>query len=583
MDALVRMSGGAPSTLGLQGLARPEHSQIISIRSPSSVGLASNGINAGPRPPPHALAAAGTVSPVNGCSSGAGATVYIGPSRLPEAPAPSAPAQRHVVKIKIQPSCEPAAKLVSAVRLSLEDDQDGDAPEEELAADSCLRISVGGSLYSGSESSSEEMHHQQQAEPREQSCFFYSSPPGSMLIASGQCSPSETLDSGTCSDLDGTPPPLPKKKAPGTLLLEADQASLADADPRSKSTCGPILQQQRGQQQQQQQEQQQSARHNRTGSLTSSGAELDSSDDNESSISCDSLNSAELPLGLRASRSLELHQDDDKPLVSECTYEERRRELRHEQQQQQQQQAVQRPRYLYEDDRHYKFHVNEREEVSKAELAASAARSNDGTGNSDDECFAGYKNLKREAIRSARGTVRGVKNRVRAGIATFLENPATKNYKAKDAGKVVVYTTTMAIVRETYYRCVMVKQILRTHMVKYEERDMYMSSELQTELKERLGCEAIQVPQLFIDGQYIGNADKVERLNETGELRLMLKPYRSLNACNTCQVCGGYRLLPCPICNGSKKSLHRNDFTTEFIALKCMNCDEGGLVRCQHC
>ena len=79
-----------------------------------------------------------------------------------------------------------------------------------------------------------------------------------------------------------------------------------------------------------------------------------------------------------------------------------------------------------------------------------------------------------------------------------------QNYKAKDTGKVVVYTTTMGIVRETYYRCVLVKQILRTHMVKYEERDMYMSTEAQTELKDRIGCTAIEVPQLFINGQYIG-------------------------------------------------------------------------------
>ena len=47
-------------------------------------------------------------------------------------------------------------------------------------------------------------------------------------------------------------------------------------------------------------------------------------------------------------------------------------------------------------------------------------------------------------------------------------------------------------------------QILKTHMVKYEIRDMFMSRDLQTELKERIGCETIEVPQLFIDGQYIG-------------------------------------------------------------------------------
>lgn len=43
----------------------------------------------------------------------------------------------------------------------------------------------------------------------------------------------------------------------------------------------------------------------------------------------------------------------------------------------------------------------------------------------EDETFAGYKDLlgggQPATIRSAKGTVRGVRNRVRAGIATFLQ------------------------------------------------------------------------------------------------------------------------------------------------------------------
>ncbi|KAJ8927129.1 hypothetical protein NQ314_020402 [Rhamnusium bicolor] len=43
-------------------------------------------------------------------------------------------------------------------------------------------------------------------------------------MSSGQISPSDTLDSGTCSDLDGTPPPLPIKKIGGVsiTLIEND-------------------------------------------------------------------------------------------------------------------------------------------------------------------------------------------------------------------------------------------------------------------------------------------------------------------------------------------------------------------------
>ena len=42
-------------------------------------------------------------------------------------------------------------------------------------------------------------------------------------------------------------------------------------------------------------------------------------------------------------------------------------------------------------------------------------------------------------------------------------------------------------------------------------------------------------------------------------------------------------MLPCPVCNGSKKSMHRNDFTAQFVALRCTHCDECGLVKCDYC
>ena len=77
-------------------------------------------------------------------------------------------------------------------------------------------------------------------------------------------------------------------------------------------------------------------------------------------------------------------------------------------------------------------------------------------------------------------------------------------YMKKELGKVVVYTTTSGIVRKTFYNCKKVKQILRTHMVKYDELDLFGDAELQTELRDRLGSTVIQLPQLFIDGQHIG-------------------------------------------------------------------------------
>lgn len=78
----------------------------------------------------------------------------------------------------------------------------------------------------------------------------------------------------------------------------------------------------------------------------------------------------------------------------------------------------------------------------------------------------------------------------------------------KDMGKVVLYTTSMGIIRETYAKCANVKQILRTLLIKFEERDVFMSLEYQQEMRERMHDEAISVPQLFVEGQHIGVSNK---------------------------------------------------------------------------
>jgi len=187
-------------------------------------------------------------------------------------------------------------------------------------------------------------------------------------------------------------------------------------------------------------------------------------------------------------------------------------------------------------------------------------------------------------IRSHRGTVRGVRNRVRAGIATFLRDPTTKNYGERESGHVVMYITTLSILRETWARCVKVRQILRNLLIKVDERDVFMSRENQTELMERMGTCGLQLPQVFVDGQYLGDADAIEKMNECGELRQILRPFKNANAVTSiCGKCGGFRMLPCPTCAGSKKSMHRNDFTEQFIALRCTTCDECGLVKCDEC
>lgn len=227
--------------------------------------------------------------------------------------------------------------------------------------------------------------------------FFCSS-----FSSSGQVSPSDTLDSGTCSDLDSTPPPLPKKKSGVTVTV-----------------IGAHLK--------------------RPASTTSSGADVDS-DGNESSISCDSLNNGELiemkitngitpkvtngflPKGLLQDIRDHNKQPPDvilqsaqlvKAIVHESTYEDRKKEK-----------DVKPIDLTYDTDRFYNFHLNENAIVENSGYQPAKVLE-------EDEYFAGYKDLLgsegSSTIRSAKGTVRGVKNRVRAGIATFLQiNSTTK-------------------------------------------------------------------------------------------------------------------------------------------------------------
>ncbi|XP_058819769.1 uncharacterized protein LOC131682356 [Topomyia yanbarensis] len=490
------------------------------------------------------------------------------------------------------------------------------------------------------------------------------------MMSSGQCSPSDTLDSGTCSDIEVTPPPLPKKISKSPLPAKQQQQHATTTlmmigsrspTPADKPNQGGYL-------------------HQRVGS---SNYTTSDSDESESSLSCDSLNFAQLCGNISALKldSAAPGTDPHSPVPSENHSDSERdngdlgsaikkhkivsflpdsllKDIR-------ERSSVAgsgrvaasenvsppapcslspSPRddivtttrsilmekinslnsvhsggsdraragdggdsmcsssatatvggatavgsnksFSFENDKFYKFHMNENSNLQER-ANGRAANSCSSSVIDDDESFAGFKDLTSgtSTIRSNKGTVRGVKNRVRNGIATFLQMQQAnmKNYKEKDAGKVVVYTTSMGIVRETYTKCANVKQILRTLLVKFEERDVFMSSDYQQEIKDRMQNEAINVPQVFVDGQHVGDADCIERLNETGELRKMLKPYKCLESSFTCKTCGGYRLLPCPSCGGSKKSIHRNHFTAEFIALKCMNCDEVGLVKCYSC
>ncbi|XP_050672892.1 glutaredoxin domain-containing cysteine-rich protein CG31559-like [Leptidea sinapis] len=532
----------------------------------------------------------------------------------------------HVVTIRINTDDKPKAPKISSVHLKsdfdtfrINDDKKNNSFVRLNVEENCPKILEG-----------EELCKVDRAPYIY--CNPYVNPMTNTIMSSGQCSPSDTLDSGTCSDLDGTPPPLPKKKSSAkkavsvTVISPAriqgeldfeDNDSNISCDSLNSSELNGSVHAEESRSEDASKKEKQSADtstqafakvnnkdggflplgllqdiRDRTAKLTTVDAESDSQIDRREvhqniniDVSKESVQLTSFRLVSQFNNELKkttaepMQTNLKSPLISESTYEERKKldKMKEEQ--------ICYSSHYFDTDKFYDFHLNEKQFDEVSVKSVSVKSESDVP---EVEYFAGVKDFKSEeapsTIRSSKGTIRGVKNRVRNGIATFLQMQATtKSYKEKDAGKVVVYTTTMGIVRSTYQRCVLVKKILRNLLIKYEERDIFMSTEYQDEIRDRMKSEQILIPQLFVDGQYVGDADTVEKLNECGELRKMLKPYKSPDACNTCQVCGGFRLLPCRICNGSKKSLHRNHFTAEFVALKCMNCDEVGLVRCEAC
>lgn len=121
--------------------------------------------------------------------------------------------KNHVVKILINPENDTTTVVNSDSDISdknINSDKDkhngGNAVICEVAP--CIRISLNSEsdmIQKNNNTNTEKMNEMQ-------GNYFYYSAYNYGVMSSGQVSPSDTLDSGTCSDLDGTPPPLSKKK-----------------------------------------------------------------------------------------------------------------------------------------------------------------------------------------------------------------------------------------------------------------------------------------------------------------------------------------------------------------------------------
>ena len=69
-------------------------------------------------------------------------------------------------------------------------------------------------------------------------------------------------------------------------------------------------------------------------------------------------------------------------------------------------------------------------------------------------------------------------------------------------GKIVVYTTSVSTVKETYSACQDMRKMFQRARVAFEERDIFLDAAFNRELQARL--PSANVPFAFFNGQPLG-------------------------------------------------------------------------------
>lgn len=191
-------------------------------------------------------------------------------------------------------------------------------------------------------------------------------------------------------------------------------------------------------------------------------------------------------------------------------------------------------------------------------------------------------------------SIRGKKNAVRKTKERFvaLKEEAEKEADAthrsiqeeRDLGQVVLYTTSLSTIRQTYSDCQSLMKILYNRRIKVHVKDISMDKAYATELSERAGA-GTPVPQLFVKGEPLGGHTDVFKMNERGELVLALEGCEQ-RPMEDCPCCAGTGFMLCTWCGGSMQSTPvSSKFEKDHrkTALKCTVCNENGLERCREC
>jgi len=143
---------------------------------------------------------------------------------------------------------------------------------------------------------------------------------------------------------------------------------------------------------------------------------------------------------------------------------------------------------------------------------------------------------------------------------------------------VVLYYTSLRVVRPTYDECRAVRSILHGFAVAIDERDVSVDDRFREELQQILGSRTAPLPSVFIAGDYIGGAEDVRRLYDSGELHELIERL-PLSRSMACNLCGGLRFVVCDNCDGSHKVFSEKSGTFRI----CSSCNSNGLIRCPSC
>ena len=223
--------------------------------------------------------------------------------------------------------------------------------------------------------------------------------------------------------------------------------------------------------------------------------------------------------------------------------------------------------------------VNEYEKEEEEDEDGIQGSNNDdsesGILRSDRGSIIGFSNCVKQKTSKLQGMMQ--KSKLPPRIKRLMEEEMPNKEEGKK-GKIVIYMTSLAAIRDTYTNCNMVLEIFHNHNVVYKTKDIFLHPNYKKELKERMQLKKITVPQVFINGEYIGDEKIILEMNESSQLSAKIIGFEKTEEDADCATCGAKGFIPCMWCKGSKKG-----WRTKFGDLECTVCNKNALQQCPDC